>query len=116
MSEDKKNKPTSVLHLTDSNFDTELNSSNLPVLVDFWAPWCGPCRMLAPILDAIAEKFAGRIRVAKVNIDENPGVTGRFGILSIPTLIFFKDGKEVERLIGALPEAALTEKLNQLIS
>lgn len=115
MAEDKKIPSASVSHLTDSNFDAELNGSNLPMLIDFWAPWCGPCRMLAPILDTIAEKFAGRIRVAKVNIDENPGVTGRFGILSIPTLIFFKDGKEVERLIGALPEAALTEKLNQLL-
>lgn len=116
MAEDKKAQPTSVIHLTDGNFDAEVANSQLPILVDFWAPWCGPCRMVAPIVDAIAEKFTGRVRVAKVNIDENPGVTGRFGILSIPTLIFFKEGREVERVIGALPEVALTEKLNQLLT
>lgn len=101
-----------VTHLTDENFDTEINNSPLPVLVDFWAPWCGPCRMLAPILEKIAVRFDGKVKVAKVNVDESPGVAGRFGITSIPTLIFFKAGKEFDRTVGALPEGMLAEKLN----
>lgn len=104
-----------VLHLTDANFETEVNNSTLPVLVDFWAPWCGPCRMLAPVLEQIAQRFAGKVVVGKVNVDENPGVTGKFGIQSIPTLIFFKTGKEIERLIGAMPEPALSAKVDELL-
>ncbi|MGB9742290.1 MAG: thioredoxin [candidate division WOR-3 bacterium] len=105
----------SVLQLTDANFDRELSDSTVPVLVDFWAPWCGPCRMIAPVIERIAERYASRIRVGKVNVDENPGTAGRFGIMSIPTLIFFKNGKEVERIIGALPEAALSAKIDELL-
>lgn len=104
-----------VTHLTDENFDTEINNSPLPVLVDFWAPWCAPCLMVAPILEKIAVRFDGKVKVAKVNVDENFGVAGRFGITSIPTLIFFKAGKEIDRTIGALPERILVEKLNGLL-
>ncbi len=104
-----------VIHLTDANFDSEVQNSPQPILVYFWAPWCGPCRMLAPVLERIAERFAGKVRVAKINIDENPAVTQRFGILSIPTLIFFKQGKEIDRSVGALPEGVLAEKLSQLL-
>ncbi|MEO0004449.1 MAG: thioredoxin [candidate division WOR-3 bacterium] len=104
-----------VLHLTDANFDNEVNNSTLPVLVDFWAPWCGPCRMLAPVLEQVAQRYAGKIVVGKVNVDENPNVTGRFGILSIPTLIFFKAGKEIERIVGAMPEPALSAKIDELL-
>ncbi len=106
MAEEKK----MVIEFSDSNFDSEVNNSALPVLVDFWAPWCGPCRMLAPIVERLAEKFAGKMKVGKVNVDENPNIAARFGIMSIPTLILFKGGKEVERVIGAMPEPVLSEK------
>ncbi len=106
---------SSISHLTDENFDNEVKNSTQPILVDFWAPWCGPCRMLAPILERIAERFAGKMRVAKINIDENPAVTSKFGIMSIPTLILFQGGKEVDRTIGALPEGILAEKLTRLL-
>ncbi len=109
------NQESAVLHLTDADFDKEVTNSILPVLVDFWAPWCGPCRMLAPVIEQIAQKYSNKIRVGKINIDENPAVTGRFGILSIPTLIFFKEGKEVERMIGAMPEPALSAKIEELL-
>lgn len=104
-----------VTHLTDENFDREINNSTVPILVDFWAPWCGPCRMLAPILEKIAARFEGKLKVTKVNVDESPEVAGRFGIMSIPTLILFKEGKETERMVGAMPEGILAEKLTQLL-
>lgn len=106
MAEEKK----MVIEFSDSNFDSEVNNSALPVLVDFWAPWCGPCRMLVPVVERLAEKFAGKMKVGKVNVDENPNTAARFGIMSIPTLILFKGGKEVERVIGAMPEPVLSEK------
>jgi thioredoxin 1 len=104
-----------VLELSDTTFDTEVNDSTVPVLVDFWAPWCGPCRMLAPVVDRLAAKYADKLKVGKVNVDENPGVAGKFGIMSIPTLIFFKNGKEVDRVIGALPEPVLANKIEELL-
>lgn len=104
-----------VLHLTDNNFETELSGSPMPMMVDFWAPWCGPCRMIAPVIERVAEKYASRLRVGKVNVDENPQTAGKFGIMSIPTLIFFKEGKEVDRVIGALPEAVLSAKIEELL-
>jgi thioredoxin 1 len=97
-----------VKDITDSSFETEVMKSDLPVLVDFWAEWCGPCRMMTPVVEAVAQKFEGTARVFKLNVDDNPSVTQRFGIKGIPTMIVFKGGKEAERLVGATNEGAIT--------
>lgn len=90
--------------LNDDNFEQEVLSSETPVLVDFWAEWCGPCRALAPVIEEIAEEYGENLKVGKVNVDENPGAPSAFEIRSIPTLILFRDGVEVERFVGALPK------------
>jgi thioredoxin 1 len=109
-----------VKDITDSSFEAEVMKSDLPVLVDFWAAWCGPCRMMTPVVEAVAQKFAGTAKVFKLNVDENPSVTQRFGIKGIPTMIVFKGGKEAERLVGATNETAVThiieEQLNPVSS
>jgi thioredoxin 1 len=104
-----------VLQLNDSNFDSEINKGATPVLVDFWAPWCGPCRMIAPILDKIADAHVGQAVVAKVNVDEAPGVASRFRVSSIPTLLFFKNGEVSEQVVGLQSEADLTARLKALM-
>jgi len=101
-------KPVTV---TDATFHEEVEQSALPVLVDMWAPWCGPCRMIAPFVDQLALEKAGRLRVAKLNVDENPNVAMRFDIQSIPALLVFKDGREVDRIIGAVPAAEIARRL-----
>ena len=101
----------SISQLTESTFDEEVASSTEPVLVDFWAEWCGPCKMVAPILDEIATEQAGKVRVAKVNVDENPGLATKFNVMSIPNMIVFKDGQEAQRLIGARGKPQLLEDL-----
>ncbi|MGA0176910.1 MAG: thioredoxin [Chthoniobacterales bacterium] len=106
---------TNVLNLDDSNFDSEIKNGTTPILVDFWAPWCGPCRMIAPVLDKIADATAGKARVAKVNVDEAPGVAGRFNVSSIPTLLFFKNGEVQGQVVGLQSEADLTAQLNALM-
>jgi thioredoxin 1 len=101
--------------LTEANFDKEVLQSSVPVLVDFWAEWCGPCRMLAPIIDELAHEFAGKAKVGKVNVDHNPAIAERYGIRGIPTLILFKNGATVEQIVGVQSKEALKGKLAQVL-
>jgi len=89
-----------VKHVTKNDFDTEISSSSLPVLVDFWAPWCGPCRMLSPVLDELAGEMNGKVKIIKVNVDEEPELASKFGVMSIPTVIAFKQGKATNKVVG----------------
>jgi len=103
------------VHVTDSAFEQTVLQSAVPVIVDFWAPWCGPCKMVAPILDKLAKEYAGKIVVAKVNTDDNPDWAGKFGIQGIPTMLFFSGGKIVHRQVGALPERMLRDVVAQFM-
>lgn len=101
--------------VTDDSFDTDVVQSSQPVLVDFWAPWCGPCRMLAPVVEELAKEFAGKVRVAKINTDEQPKSAGRFRISAIPTLLFFKGGKVVEQMVGVHSKADIKKTIESLM-
>jgi len=101
-----------IVTLDDSTFDEQVKASDVPVLVDFWAEWCGPCKMIAPVLEEIAEEQAGKLQIAKLNIDDNLDVTRRYDVMSIPTLILFKDGEPKVRLIGAKPKGQLVQELS----
>ncbi|MEN6302736.1 MAG: thioredoxin [Armatimonadia bacterium] len=102
--------------LVSNDFDTEVLQSDLPYLVDFWAPWCGPCRMMSPVVDAVAAKYAGRLKVGKVNVDEAADLAGRFGIRSIPTLMIFKGGQQVDTVVGAVPETELSSRVDKALA
>jgi thioredoxin 1 len=101
--------------VNDTNFDEVVIKSDKPVLVDFWAEWCGPCRMIAPMVEEIAGEFAGKAIVAKCDVDSSPGVATRFGIRNIPTILFFKEGKIADKQVGAVPKANIVAKLNALV-
>ncbi len=98
------------LELNDSNFDEAINSDK-PVLVDFWAEWCGPCKMIGPVVEELAGEYEGKAVIAKLNVDENPQVTARFGVRSIPTLLVFKNGQVVDKQVGAVPKSVLSQKI-----
>lgn len=104
-----------VVHLSDSNFKKEVLESKSPCLVDFWAEWCGPCRRIGPVIEEIAEEFEGKFKVGKLNVDEGGKTASDFGVMSIPTLMFFKDGKVVEQVIGAVGKEQLKEKMEELL-
>ena len=103
-----------VINVSDSNFDDQVGKATLPVLVDFWAPWCGPCVQLSPVIDEIANERAGKAIVAKVNVDESPALAGKFRVNSIPALLFFKGGQPVAQLVGRQPKAEILSKLDGL--
>jgi thioredoxin 2 len=107
---------TKPIAVTDASFAAEVERSPLPVLVDAWAAWCGPCRMIAPTIDELAAEMAGRVRVAKLNVDENPATAARFGLQSIPTLLVFKGGREVDRIVGVQPKSEISRRLQSLIA
>jgi thioredoxin 1 len=96
-----------VMAFTDANFDQEVLQSDIPVLVDFWATWCAPCKAIAPLVDTVADEYAGRVKVGKVNVDENQAIPGKFGVRGIPTLILFKGGVVIDQIVGAVPKSQL---------
>lgn len=104
------------LKITDENFEAEVTKSALPVMVDFYADWCGPCKMMAPLVAQLAEEYSGKCKIGKCNTDENPKMTGEFKVMSIPTFIFFKDGKAVDSVMGAVSKTALEEKLKHVLA
>jgi thioredoxin 1 len=101
--------------LTDKEFEQEVIKSDLPVLIDLWAPWCGPCRMIAPVVESLSEKYSGKLKFFRLNIDENPQTPARYRVMSIPTLMFFKGGTAVDMVVGAVPEKAITPKIEALL-
>ncbi|RMG09630.1 MAG: thioredoxin [Cyanobacteria bacterium J055] len=101
--------------VTDASFDKDVLESEIPVLVDFWAPWCGPCRMDAPVVEEIAQQYDGQLKVVKVNTDENPAVASKYGIRSIPTLMIFKGGQRVDMVVGAVPKTTLAQTLEKYL-
>ena len=105
-----------VLEVTDATFDREVLQSEQPVLVDFWAAWCGPCKALAPVVDVVASTYAGKLKVAKVNVDENGATPSRYGVRGIPALLFFKGGKVADQIVGYVPQDVIEEKIKSLLA
>ena len=104
------------IELTDANFSSTLEAASVPLMVDFWAPWCGPCKLIAPIVEELAGEFDGKLQVGKVNIDENPGVASQFNIRAIPTLLFFREGEVVDILRAAVPKEQLQKKIESVLA
>ncbi len=104
-----------VMHVSDSEFDNMVIGNDLPCLVDFWAPWCGPCKAIGPVIDELADEFEGKITITKMNVDDNPATPGKFGIRAIPTLILFKDGEVVDQITGAVGKVQLQELINKAL-
>lgn len=102
--------------VSDSTFETEVLHSATPVLIDFWAPWCGPCRAVAPVVEELAGEYAGRLKVLKMNVDDNPGTPARYGVRGIPNLIVFKNGQVHEQIVGAVPKARLTRAIDSAVA
>jgi len=113
LEENKKRKIEGAINLESSSFDKAIESANVPVLVDFWAAWCMPCRVMAPVMEELAHDYAGKATFAKVNVDENPEISQRYSIMSIPHFIIFKDGKPVERIVGAVGRGSLEKALKK---
>ncbi|SRR5713226_3561609 len=105
-----------ITEVKDDNFETEVIGSDLPVLVDFWAPWCGPCKAIAPVVEELAREYEGKLKVAKVNVDDNPVTPSRYGVRGIPNLIILKGGKVKEQVVGAVPKAKLVDAINRVLS
>jgi thioredoxin 1 len=103
------------LHVSDKNFAVEVLQSNLPVLVDFWATWCGPCKSIAPVVEELSKEYAGRVKITKLNVDENPATPSQYSVRGIPTLILFKGGKVLEQIVGAVPKARLVTMLDKAL-
>jgi thioredoxin 1 len=101
-----------IVHLTDASFDSTLAEHAEPVIVDFWAEWCGPCKAIAPVLEELAQEYGGKVTIAKVNVDEQPALAARFQVRSIPTLLFFKGGRVVDQVVGAVPKAQIKKRLD----
>jgi thioredoxin 1 len=105
-----------IVHVTDANFDQEVLKSSTPVLIDFWAPWCGPCRTIAPIIEDLADAYSGRLKVVKINVDDNPQTPGRYGVRGIPNLLIIKGGQVKEQIIGAVPKGRLVQAVDSAIA
>jgi thioredoxin 1 len=110
-----KNSMGKIIELTDANFEAEVLKSNLPVLVDFWAPWCGPCKAIAPLVEELAGEYEGKLKVAKLNVDDNPVTPSRYGVRGIPNLLILKGGTVKEQIVGAVPKAKLVQAIGNVI-
>ena len=104
-----------LLHATDGNFEPEILKSDIPVMVDFWAPWCGPCHVIAPAIEELAKEYAGKVKVAKMNVDENPATPSRYGIRGIPTVILFKGGQILDQIVGAVPKSKVEDMIKKAL-